>query len=67
MPNNGDLLNRKACKKFALKWGQDHRAGWMPTRVSKRYLDDVNTKLMLLIQKSINSHPSMGRTIKDFF
>ncbi len=64
MPN--DLINRKACKAFAVRWGQEKRPGWMPTRVSKQYLDDINTKVMLLIQKSINSHRSVGKTIMDF-
>ena len=61
-----DLINRKACKEFAVRWGQEKRPGWMPTRVSKQYLDDINTKLRLLIQKSINGHRSVGKTIMDF-
>lgn len=63
----GDLINRKACKEFAVRWAQERRPGWKPRRVSKRYLDDINTKIQLLIQKSINSHRSVGKTIMDFF
>lgn len=62
-----DLINRKACKEFAVRWGQERRPGWMPTRVSQKYLDDLNSKLRLLMQNSINKHRSVGKTIMDFF
>lgn len=64
---SNDLINRKACKDFALRWGKEHRTGWTPERVSKQFLDDVNTKLRLLMQGAINSHRTVGKTIKDFF
>jgi len=62
----GDLINKKACKEFALKWAKEQRRGWTPTRVSGQYLDDINSKIRLLIQGSINSHRSVGKTITDF-
>ena len=62
-----DLINTKACKELALRWARDNRKGWLPTRVSQKYLDDVNSKLRLIIQQSINKHRSVGKTILDFF
>lgn len=59
------LLNRSACRDLALRWGA-RRTGWQPTRVSKKYLDDIEAKVRLLIQRSVDSHRSVGKTIIDF-
>lgn len=61
-----DLINHKACREFAVKYAQSERAGWCPTRVSKRFLDDVNSHVRLALQKSIKMHRSVGKTIIDF-
>jgi len=60
------LINRKHCRDFALRWAQEKRRGCNFQRVSKQYLDDIETKVMMLIQKSIDSHRSVGKTITDF-
>ncbi len=66
MPSrNGGLINRAQCKKFALRWAQENRRGWDPERVSKQFLDDLDTKLRLTIQSAIARHRSVGKTIKD--
>lgn len=62
-----NLINRKACKELALKWADDHRIGWGPKRVSKRFLDDLDTKVRLLVQGAVNRHRTVGKTIKDLF
>ena len=62
----GELINRAACKEFAVKFAQAERSGWYPTRCSKRFLDDVNAYVRLALQKSIKSHRSVGKTILDF-
>ncbi len=62
-----NLINRKACKELALRWAQANRLGWTPTRVSKRYLDDLDAKVRLIVQKSVKSHRSVGKTIIDLF
>ncbi len=59
------LINQKACKELALRWAQANRLGWMPTRVSKRFLDDLDAKVRLIVQRAVNSHRSVGKTIKD--
>lgn len=64
---NNDLINRAHCKDFALKWAQENRRGWQPTRISGKFLDDLNTKLRMTIQSAISHHPTVGRTIKDLF
>lgn len=60
------LLNKKACRELALRWAKDNRKGWNAERVSKAFLDDVETKVRMLIVKAVNSHRSVGKTIKDF-
>ena len=62
-----NLINRAACKKFTLKWAQEHRRGCDYRRVSKQYLDDLDSKVRLLIQDSVNKHRSVGKTITDLF
>lgn len=62
-----NLINRKACKELALKWATDHRTGWLPTRVSKSFLDDLDSKVRLLVQGSVNRHRTVGKTIQDLF
>ena len=62
----GELINRKACKEFAVRYAQDARKGWCPTRCSQRFLDDINSHLMLAIQKSVMMHRSVGKTVLDF-
>lgn len=62
----GDLINRKACKEFAVRFAQAERRGWSPTRVSKRYLDDINSHVQMMLMRSIKAHRSVGKTILDF-
>jgi len=66
MTSSGNLINRAQCKKFALRWAQENRKGWETNRVSKQFLDDLDTKVRIMIQSSIKRHPSVGQTIKDF-
>jgi len=61
------LINRTNCKKLALQYAQDSRKGWMPTRVSKAFLDDLETKVQLLITGAVSHHRSVGKTITDLF
>jgi len=65
MASNGSLINRTECRKFALRWAQEHRKGWTTNRVSKQFLDDLDAKVRIMIQSAIKRHPSVGQTIKD--
>jgi hypothetical protein len=64
---NGDLINRKHCKDMALRFAQENRRGWMPKRVSKQFLDDLNAHVRIKITSAIMHHPSLGKTIKYLF
>lgn len=61
-----NLLNRKACRDLALRYARDNRKGCSFERVSKDFLDDVETRVRMLIVKAVKSHRSVGKTIKDF-
>ncbi|MFH1716451.1 MAG: hypothetical protein ABIF19_03800 [Planctomycetota bacterium] len=65
MSQSNGLINRTQCKKFALRWAQQNRKGWAPERVSKQFLDDLDTKVRLAIQSAIARHPTVGQTIRD--
>ncbi len=45
--------------------GKADRKGWAPERVSKQFLDDLDTKIHVVIQSAIKRYPSVGKTIKD--
>ncbi len=62
---NECLINRAACKRLALRWAESHRLGWDPTRVSRQFLDDLESRLRLIVQKSVDRHRSVGKTIQD--
>ena len=64
---NGDLINKKHVKDFAVKFAQRNRTGWKPERVSQKFLDDVNAMLRHRIEVAILKHPTVGKTIKYLF
>jgi len=61
------LINRQACKRFALRWAQEHRTGWLPSQVSKQFIDDLDAKVRVMIQGAVGKHRTVGRTIRDLF
>lgn len=65
--SNNQYINRKHCKDFALKFAQENRTGWMPERVSRQFLDDLDIKVRQLMASAIAHHPSVGKTIKHLF
>jgi len=58
------LLNRSATKKFILIRFSELRSGPPMTRVSKKYLNDLEAWLKNKIVNDIESHPSIGTTFK---
>lgn len=60
-----NLINSKEVKSLILRCVKDSRKGWDCTRVSDKALNDINTKLMLMIQKAVRSHPTKGKTFID--
>ncbi len=59
------LINRAACKRLALRWARDNRKGCDFTRVSGKFLNDIETKLRLTITGSVSRHRTVGKTIID--
>ena len=60
-----NLINRKACKEYALEIAKDSRKGWHAERVSKEFLDAINYKVKRIIDSAVLKHPTVGKTIKD--
>jgi hypothetical protein len=60
-----NLINRAECKRFALKRANEMRRGWLPTRVGGQFLDDLECKVMRIIQESVKRHRTVGKTILD--
>ena len=64
---SNSLINRKACKELALRWAKDNRKGCGFSQVSGAFLDDLETKVRLLITSAVTKHRSVGKTITDLF
>lgn len=56
------LINKKHVKSFALACGQQR--AWKPTRVSKEFLEQTESRLRNMIANHIANHPSVGTTIR---
>lgn len=59
----GKLLNRAQCKKLALDVAEVRSKKF--TRVSKKFLDDLEFKLDNIIRESVRNHPSIGKTLTE--
>jgi hypothetical protein len=57
------LLNRSECKKLALGVAEVRSSKF--TRVSKKFLDDLEMRLDTIIRDSVRRHPSVGKTLTD--
>jgi len=63
--HTASLLNKSEVRKLALRCGAG-RTGWLPNRVSKEFIEDVETKVRMLVMRAVKNHRSVGKTIKDF-
>ena len=63
---SNSLLNKRACRDFALRWAQEKRLGWGPTRVAASFLAEIDARVRLLIMGAVSKHRTVGETIKDF-
>ena len=61
-PRRFTLLNRAACKRFALKLAANRHHKF--NRVSEAALDRWESSLRVLMARDIDSMPSKGKTIK---
>lgn len=59
-----DLINKSAVKALALETSKQKRAGKF-TRVSQKFLDDINLAVRLTVENRVMRHPSIGVTLKD--
>lgn len=57
------LLNRAQCKTLALDIAKIRSKKF--TRVSKKFLDNLEDKLKDTIRDSVRNHPSVGKTLTE--
>jgi hypothetical protein len=57
-------INAKAVRELALHLAAAHRPAQGFTRVSKEFLERIDAKVRNLVLTEVNSHPSVGRTLK---
>ena len=57
------LLNKSECKKLALGVAEIRSKKF--TRVSKKFLDDLEFRLDNIIRESVRQHPSIGKTLTE--
>ena len=61
---NGDLICRSHVADYIKRRSPELRPGWPLSRVSAEALDEINTKVRLMLDSMIASHPSIGKTFK---
>lgn len=57
-------INAKAVRELALHLAAAHRPFSPFTRVSEQFLQRIDAKVRALVLTEVNSHPSVGRTLK---
>jgi len=58
-----NLINKQNVKKLALEISQRDRAGKFQ-RVSSDFLERIEGQLKQAVVSAVNSHPSVGKTLK---
>ena len=59
------LINSKEVKSHILRRVKATRKGWTCSRVSAKALNVINAKLMIMIDKAVQCHPTKGKTFID--
>ena len=57
-----NLVVRKSIKACALRCSEQRAHAF--TRVSDSFVDDIETEVLLMIQRKVKALPSKGKTIK---
>jgi len=60
------LINRAEIKSYIKRRVQDIRPGWKCTCVSNEFLDNLNADFQVRIDRMIKSHPTVGKTFKEY-
>ena len=58
------VLNNAAVKKYVMGQLEVRREGMGFTRISKEYLEKLDARVRIMIQKDIDTHPTIGKTFK---
>lgn len=59
------LLNKKNTKAYIMQVAKEKRPGWNPTQISPIFLQKLELKLMSMIDRAVQAHPSRGKTFKE--
>lgn len=57
------LINKQNCKKLALDIAEIRSKKF--TRVSQKFLKDIEFRLEEIIKDSVRNHPSVGKTLTE--
>jgi hypothetical protein len=63
-PGARHLINRFAVRSYALAYAAYARPGWRCERISRDWLDNLESRLAASIREDIRRHPTRGRTLK---
>lgn len=61
--NTTPFINRSSVRRFALDYSKTNRAGKF-TRVGKSFFERVDAKIRNIISSEVQSHPTVGKTLK---
>lgn len=59
-------INKKVTRQRILDKIRKTRPHWKVTRVSEAVLHKLDTRIDAMIDRAVHTHPSTGKTFKDF-
>lgn len=59
-----NLMNQSALRKLILERCRARRPQLGITRVSSEAMEDIESRVRLIVDEQIDSHPSIGKTFK---
>lgn len=65
MANGHMLLNKAAVRAYLKRRQPEIRPGWSFEYVAREVFDDVNARVQRILDKSLKSHPSTGKTFRQ--
>ncbi len=59
-------INKKVTRQRILSKVKANRPGWNCTRVSDAVLKKLDARIDAMLDRAVHSHPSTGKTFRDF-
>lgn len=65
MSNGNMLINKAAVRAYLVRRQPEIRPGWAFEYIASEVYDDVNARVRRILESSLKSHPSTGKTFRQ--